>query len=359
MTLPETVHEIGQLHFEGNIVPHTWYKHLLKSVGRRGKKKTTQYIERPYLEAIIILSDIVYWYRPTAVKNEQTNEVTFKKKFAADKLQRSYGQLADHFGMGKDQARNACKWLEKRGLITIEPRVIHVRGIPLSNVIFMEPVPAAIAIINSQPTPMSQATHTPKSGDTDGVSQATDTYTETSPETSPNRIATEKTPVAPPQNHSEPPTNTVSFSGEEKPPPKQTEVSQEEPTVPVEKNIVSRRPDIFTLAAKTQAARKRLGSDLKFEAAILAFCDLMPGYEFEYLDKGMRKQWNRAMEAHAKRFGLEPGQLAEGIGKIPADESKWEIENTWKRGPYSSSLGEMAAAARAIRGNGNAVAMPT
>ncbi|HHX67840.1 MAG: hypothetical protein WAO56_07430 [Miniphocaeibacter sp.] len=47
----DTVDEIGKLNFIGDIVPHTWYKTIL-----RENNKT-------YLNTIIILVDIVHWYR--------------------------------------------------------------------------------------------------------------------------------------------------------------------------------------------------------------------------------------------------------------------------------------------------------
>jgi len=43
----EVVDKIGQMHFSGNIIPTTWYKTIV-----RDNKK-------PYLNAIIILSDVV------------------------------------------------------------------------------------------------------------------------------------------------------------------------------------------------------------------------------------------------------------------------------------------------------------
>ena len=71
------------MYFSGNIIPTTWYKTIV-----RGNQK-------PYLNAIIILSDVVYWYRPTEVRDEQSGQVEgFKKKFRNDLLQRSYQQIA-------------------------------------------------------------------------------------------------------------------------------------------------------------------------------------------------------------------------------------------------------------------------
>uniref|UniRef100_A0A6M3M8D5 Uncharacterized protein n=1 Tax=viral metagenome TaxID=1070528 RepID=A0A6M3M8D5_9ZZZZ len=144
-----TVLEMGRLDYTGNIVPHTWYQHLTKPVKKRGE---AAYDDYPYLEAIILLSDICYWYRPSYKRDEATGQVVaVEKKFAADKLQRSYQHFADAFGMGKDQVRNALKWLAERGIITIEFRDISVRGTALSNVMFVEPIPDAITAMQYPP----------------------------------------------------------------------------------------------------------------------------------------------------------------------------------------------------------------
>ena len=101
-----TVDRMSRLHISGNIIPVTWYKTIRKSTGK------------PNLNAIIILADIVYWYRPTEVRDEMTGElVGLKKKFHADLLQRSYQQIADQFGITKRDATNAVVELEKMKVI--------------------------------------------------------------------------------------------------------------------------------------------------------------------------------------------------------------------------------------------------
>jgi hypothetical protein len=121
--LPLTVQAIGQMNFEGNIIPHAWYKTLLFPNGK------------PHLAAIIILADFVYWHRPTEIRDEITGQlIGYKKKFKADKLQRSYAQLVGTFGLGKDQARNACDYLEDKKLIIREFR--HSKA--ASNVMYVD-----------------------------------------------------------------------------------------------------------------------------------------------------------------------------------------------------------------------------
>ena len=176
-TATPTVHQIGQMSFTGNTIPHTWYQHLRKTTEHSTGKAGVKEIERPYLEAIVILSDIIYWYRPQILRDETTGQVVaINRRFRADKLQRSYQQLADMFGLGKDQARAAVKYLEDAGLITAEFRSLVVRGVKLSNVLYLEPVPEAIAKINTPP--ISLQTDTPQSTDTHLPSPQTDTNTE-------------------------------------------------------------------------------------------------------------------------------------------------------------------------------------
>ena len=48
----EIVDANATLNFTGNIIPQAWYKTIIKDSGK------------PHLTAIVILADIVYWYRP-------------------------------------------------------------------------------------------------------------------------------------------------------------------------------------------------------------------------------------------------------------------------------------------------------
>ena len=135
-TTTKVVDEIGKMNFEGNIIPHSWYKSILKESNK------------PDTIGIIILSDIVYWYRPTVVRDEATGSILkVKKKFKADKLQRSYDQLSEQFGFSKRQVRDAIYRLKKLGLIEIELRNLKVNGRDLNNVLYLEPVPERISNI--------------------------------------------------------------------------------------------------------------------------------------------------------------------------------------------------------------------
>lgn len=49
----EIVDAMGSINISGNIIPAVWYRTITKENGK------------PYLLAIVILADIVYWYRPS------------------------------------------------------------------------------------------------------------------------------------------------------------------------------------------------------------------------------------------------------------------------------------------------------
>ena len=133
--LPRAVEEIARLNFEGNIIPHSWYQHIKLESGK------------PDLPAIIILAEIIYWYRPYEVLDESSGQPRYDKKFKGDMFQSAAGYYEQKFGLTKDQARKALKRLEDLGLIRRELREIVQRGVKMNNVMFVEPVTAKIAQI--------------------------------------------------------------------------------------------------------------------------------------------------------------------------------------------------------------------
>jgi hypothetical protein len=113
------------MNFRGNILPHSWFGFIKYHNGKVN------------LNAIVVLSDIVYYYRPVEVEDEVTGKtIGYRKKFRADKLQRSYEYYVDNFGLTKNQARLAIDFLVDFGVITKEFR--HFKQ--MSNVMFVEPV---------------------------------------------------------------------------------------------------------------------------------------------------------------------------------------------------------------------------
>ena len=122
-----TVDQMSRLHISGNIIPVTWFKTIRKATGK------------PNLNAIIILADIVYWYRPVEIRDELTGElIGLRKKFHSDILQRSYQQIADQFGITKRDATNAVVELEKLGVVKRIFRTLRLGGQQIPNVLFLD-----------------------------------------------------------------------------------------------------------------------------------------------------------------------------------------------------------------------------
>ena len=85
----ETVDRMGQIDFSFggavNMIPDTWYKVIRYDSGKTNTN------------ACLILSEIVYWYRPKVEKDKNTGQLLpWQKKFDSDLLQKSYQELADN-----------------------------------------------------------------------------------------------------------------------------------------------------------------------------------------------------------------------------------------------------------------------
>ena len=122
-----TVDKMMQVHLTGNVTPMNWYQTITRENGK------------PHLTAIAILSDIVYWYRPREVRDEQSGELLgFEKRFRGDLLQRGYGQLAEQFGLSKRQVMAAVTVLEELGVIKKVLRNTVIGGVMAGNVMFLD-----------------------------------------------------------------------------------------------------------------------------------------------------------------------------------------------------------------------------
>ena len=127
------VDQMANIVITGNVIPQNWYRAIVKPTGK------------PYVEAIMILADIVYWYRPTEVRDEMTGQTTrLQKKFHGDLLQRSYQQISDQFGISKRQAARAIVALEELGVIRREFRDLKINGRSVNNVMYLELIPGRL-----------------------------------------------------------------------------------------------------------------------------------------------------------------------------------------------------------------------
>ncbi|EMW5121526.1 replication protein [Escherichia coli] len=157
---------IGQINISGNVTPTTWWKHIQLPSGR------------PDATAIALLSEIVYWYRPTEVRDEHTGALLgYRKRFQGDKLQRSYQAFAEQFGFGKRETADALKRLRDAGFITLDLRTVEMLdGVKCSNILFVGINPQAIAAIT---TPSSVS---PESNSNNAISDTAITLKRNTPQ---------------------------------------------------------------------------------------------------------------------------------------------------------------------------------
>ena len=124
---------MADIPIEGNIIPAEWLTSIKMETGK------TDSI------SVLILSDIVYWYRPIIIRDEQSGRILGRrKKFRADLLQRSYTDLENLFGFSRSQIKDSLQRLEKRGLILRVFRNIFTNGTTLTNVMFIKLFPEEV-----------------------------------------------------------------------------------------------------------------------------------------------------------------------------------------------------------------------
>ncbi len=119
--------QVGCVLLEGMVLPTIWFNSFRFENGK------------PDVNAVILLSEIVYWHRPTVVRDEDTGQVIrIKKKFKADLLQRSYQSYSDQLGFSYQQVKEALDRLEKFGVIKRHFRTIEANNQKYNNVLFIE-----------------------------------------------------------------------------------------------------------------------------------------------------------------------------------------------------------------------------
>jgi hypothetical protein len=149
--LTPEVCEMDTIRFSSyNVIPHQWYQNIRLESGNAD------------LVSITLLSDIVFWYRSTEVRDESTGlTVEIKKKFRADALQKSKQQLALQFGFTERQVKESLSRLEQLGVITREFRTVQTGEILVGNVMFIHIHPEKIFEISQiiSLTPMTLKRH--------------------------------------------------------------------------------------------------------------------------------------------------------------------------------------------------------
>lgn len=118
--------DLQELDLQGNVIPHNWFNALKMENGS------------PDYQSIILLSEIVYWYRPKVKFDDDGIAIGYTKKYKEDILQKSYDDLSKKFGMTKRQVRDSIVRLEERGLIKRVFRNLVVKGMAVNNVLYIE-----------------------------------------------------------------------------------------------------------------------------------------------------------------------------------------------------------------------------
>jgi hypothetical protein len=113
--LNPVVERMGAMHFEGNLIPHTWYQ-MPQLQMQNGK---------PNLVAIILLSDIVCW--------------TQSPSDPFDTFHKNYRQWGEEFGFTLRQVEDAMAFLKKSGLVHAERRSVETEYGIQPNCVFIEP----------------------------------------------------------------------------------------------------------------------------------------------------------------------------------------------------------------------------
>ena len=152
----EIVDSIGTIEITGNIICNNWYNWILRENGK------------PHHLAISILAEIVYWYKPTEIRDEMTGRtIGFKKKFRDDLLQKSYDQLGDKFGEEKQTIKRALDCLENIGVIRRSFRTTkNENNRNLNNVMYIELVPECLQRISYENKEGKSSTPVDKYDDT-------------------------------------------------------------------------------------------------------------------------------------------------------------------------------------------------
>lgn len=132
------VDEIGAIPLHGCTIHFTWSDWIKFENGK------------PNAVALIILAEIVDWYKPCNGMDEDAGGFTSRKKFKGERLVSSYKALANQFGFTKRQVQNACHQLRDLGCIVIrmENKRDFETGAYLAYMTF-EPVPEKIKFISS------------------------------------------------------------------------------------------------------------------------------------------------------------------------------------------------------------------
>ncbi|MCD8073666.1 MAG: DUF6017 domain-containing protein [Lachnospiraceae bacterium] len=117
--------KVAEMNLTGNRIPASWFLTIKKATGK------------PNMNAIVVLSDIVYWYQPEKILDDDGKLIGYKKRFSGEYLNRSYLQISKRYGISKRDATNAIIALEKLGVVTRMFQTVFLGGNVYPNVLFL------------------------------------------------------------------------------------------------------------------------------------------------------------------------------------------------------------------------------
>jgi len=128
------VKAVSRLDFSGNLVPLSWLQHIRTEHGRVD------------LGAVIILSEIVFWYRWRIVRDERTGNIArVEQRFRGPRFTRSIRAWSSGFGLTIKQVRRSLATLKRLGVLKVtleaqqQPGALACLG--------YEPVPSVLELI--------------------------------------------------------------------------------------------------------------------------------------------------------------------------------------------------------------------
>lgn len=152
------VNEVGKMAFTGNVISESWYNTVIAANGRVN------------LLAVNLLAEIVYWYKPTEIRDERTGDVTWEKKFAdEDYLQKSYAQICNKYNVSVKQAREALIVLETLGVVKRHFKTVQTEMGKIPNVMYLELIPEVLYTLTY---PRGEEADTEERRRTDSVARA-------------------------------------------------------------------------------------------------------------------------------------------------------------------------------------------
>jgi DNA-binding transcriptional ArsR family regulator len=107
--LAHTLTTMDNLSLVGYTIPFAWRNHILTPHGK------------PHLVAMHLLADIIYWYQPDHLYDENTGEfLKLEKRFQGKRFCHFAEAFEENFGLTSEQVSEGLALLGSLGLITYE-----------------------------------------------------------------------------------------------------------------------------------------------------------------------------------------------------------------------------------------------